>query len=61
LRINVFGPEATLAFYTLEGTDNSQQQYMVVLEKQLDTAAGEVAPAIQTAHLMKKGVSTLFI
>jgi hypothetical protein len=58
LRINVFGPEATIAFYTLEGTNNSQQQYMVVLEKQVDTAAGEVAPALQTAHLIARQYST---
>jgi len=58
LRFNVFGPEATVAFYTLAGTNNSRQQYMVVLEKQVDTSAGEVAPALQTAHLIARQYST---
>ena len=51
LRFNVFGPEATIAFYTLAGIGGTQRQYMVVLEKQLNSAAGEVAPPLPAADL----------
>jgi hypothetical protein len=57
MRMNVFGPEATVGFYTLEA-GGAQQQRMVVLETQTDTTRGEAAPPINSANLTFKRYPT---
>src|SRR4051794_19786343 len=57
MRMNVFGPEATVGFYTLDA-GGAQQQHMVVLETQTDTSRGEAAPPISSANLTFKRYPT---
>jgi len=57
MRMNVFGPEATVGFYTLQA-GGAQQQHMVVLETQTDTTRGEAAPPISSANLTFKRYPT---
>jgi len=57
VRMNVFGPEATVGFYTLQA-GGAQQQHMVVLETQTDTTRGEAAPPISSANLTFKRYPT---
>jgi len=57
MRMNVFGPEATVGFYTLQA-GGARQQHMVVLETQTDTTRGEAAPPISSANLTFKRYPT---
>jgi hypothetical protein len=57
MHMNVFGPEATVGFYTLQA-GGVQQQHMVVLETQTDTTRGEAAPPISSANLTFKRYPT---
>jgi hypothetical protein len=57
MRMNVFGPGATVGFYTLQA-GGAQQQHMVVLETQTDTTRGEAAPPISSANLTFKRYPT---
>ena len=54
VRLFVFGPEATVGFYTLEEAGGTQQQRMLVVETQTDTARGEAAPPISGPHVTLK-------
>ena len=57
MRMNVFGPEATVGFYTLQ-VRGTNQQHMVVLETQTDTTKGEAAPSISSADITAKRYPT---
>lgn len=50
IRVNVFGPEAGVGFYTLQ-IGGTQQQHMFVLETQMDTTRGEAGPSISNAYI----------
>lgn len=58
LRMNVFGPEATIAFYTLEEAGGAQQQRMAVIETQTDTSRGEAGPPLKSPNLTFKRYPT---
>ena len=57
-RMIVFGPEATLAFYTLDEPGGTQQQRMAVIETQTDTSRGEAGPPLRTPNLTFKRYPT---
>ncbi len=51
MRLLVFGPDATVALYTLAGADGDQYQYMVLLMVEPDISAGEVAPPLKGSYV----------
>jgi hypothetical protein len=57
VNVRVFGPDATVAFFTLLGAGGAQYQYMIFLERRIDKEAGEVAPPIEGAYIILKRYS----
>ena len=58
LRLHSFGPEVTIAFYSVSTRDRGTRQYMMLIETMTDTARGEAAPPIRTANLVARRYAT---